>query len=97
MEQVVRDYVLANPELIPEAMDRLQKKELAKAVGAHRGAIEEPYGDAWIGNPKGDVTLVESTMTIAAIAVPRCRRSSGWWRKTATSASSSRSFPCSPN
>jgi protein-disulfide isomerase len=59
VEAVVRDYVLANPELIPEAMDRLQKKESAKAVGAHRGAIEEPYGDAWIGNPKADVTLVE--------------------------------------
>lgn len=59
VETVVRDYVLAHPELLPEAMDRLQQKESAKAVGAHRGAIEEPYGNAWIGNPDGDVTLVE--------------------------------------
>lgn len=59
VERVVRDYVLAHPELLPEAMDRLQQKESAKAVAAHRGAIEEPYGDAWIGNPNGDITLVE--------------------------------------
>ena len=59
VEQVVREYVLAHPELLPEAMERLQRKEASKAVAAHRGAIEEPYGDAWIGNPKGDVTLVE--------------------------------------
>ena len=59
VERVVRDYVLAHPELIPEAMDKLQQREAAKAVAASRGAIEEPYGNAFIGNPKGDVTLVE--------------------------------------
>jgi protein-disulfide isomerase len=59
VERVVRDYVLAHPELIPEAMEKLQQREASKAVAASRGAIEEPYGSAWIGNPKGDVTLVE--------------------------------------
>ena len=59
VERVVRDYVLAHPELIPEAMEKLQQRDAAKAVAASRGAIEEPYGSAWIGNPKGDVTLVE--------------------------------------
>ena len=59
VERVVRDYVLANPELIPQAMQKLQERDAAKAVAASRGAIEQPYAGAWIGNPKGDVTLVE--------------------------------------
>jgi protein-disulfide isomerase len=59
VERVVRDYVLANPELIPQAMQKLQERDSAKAVAANRGAIEQPYAGAWIGNPKGDVTLVE--------------------------------------
>ena len=59
VERVVRDYVLANPELIPQAMERLQAREASRAVAASRGAIEQPYAGAWIVNPKGDVTLVE--------------------------------------
>lgn len=59
VERVVRDYVLANPELIPEAMQKLQERQNARAVSASRGAIEQPYEGAWIGNPNADVTLVE--------------------------------------
>ena len=59
VEQVVRDYVLANPELIPQAMQKLQEKDAARAVAGLRGSITEPYAGAWIGNPNGDVTLVE--------------------------------------
>ena len=59
IERVVREYVLAHPEILPEAMDRLQQRETAKAVTASRGTIEEPYESAWIGNPDADVTLVE--------------------------------------
>ena len=59
IERVVRDYVLANPELIPQAMQRLQERENGRAIAGSRGAIETPYGNAFIGNPNGDVTLVE--------------------------------------
>ncbi|WP_239019636.1 DsbA family protein [Sphingomonas suaedae] len=55
--QVVRDYVLENPELLPEAMKRLQERESGKAVAANRAAIFEPYSGAWEGNPSGDVTV----------------------------------------
>jgi protein-disulfide isomerase len=58
VERVVRDYVLAHPELIPEAMQRLQDRESAKAV-ATAGDLTKPFGSAWTGNPQGDVTLVE--------------------------------------
>jgi len=59
IERVVRDYVLANPELLPEAMQKLQDRETGKLISASRGAIETPIGDAWAGNPRGDVTVVE--------------------------------------
>jgi protein-disulfide isomerase len=59
VEAVVRDYVLDHPELIPEAMDRLRDRQMSKLIEANHKAILEPFGGAWIGNPKGDVTLVE--------------------------------------
>ncbi len=59
IQRIVRDYVLANPELIPEAMQKLQERESAKAIGGDRGKIETPYEGAFVGNPQGDVTLVE--------------------------------------
>ncbi|ONF96731.1 DsbA family protein [Sphingomonas jeddahensis] len=59
IEQVVRDYVLANPELIPQAMQRLQERESGRAIAADRSRIEAPYKGAVMGNPNGDVTLVE--------------------------------------
>ena len=55
----VRDYLLAHPEVIPEAMQRLRDRETGKAIAASRAAIEAPIGSAWAGNPHGDVTLVE--------------------------------------
>lgn len=82
----VRRYLLAHPEVIPEAMDRLRDRETGQAIGASRRAIETPVGSAWSGNPRGDVTLVEyfdyncgycraSLPTIAALtkADPRLR------------------------
>lgn len=55
--QVVRDYVLENPEILPEAMKRLQDREMGKAVASSRTAITQPYASAWEGNAKGDVTV----------------------------------------
>jgi protein-disulfide isomerase len=55
----VRDYLLTHPEVIPEAMGRLQQRENARAVGKAGDAITTPYAGAWAGNPKGDVVLVE--------------------------------------
>lgn len=57
--RVVRDYVLSNPEIVPEAMQRLRDRETAKLITGTRSAIETAYGSAWAGNPQGDVTVVE--------------------------------------
>ena len=55
----VRRYLLAHPEVIPEAMQRLRDRETGTLIAAGRRAIETPVGSAWAGNPRGDVTLVE--------------------------------------
>ena len=73
---MVRAYLLDHPEVIPEAMQRLQDREQGKAVAAIGGDLTKPFGNAYTGNPKGDVTLVDSTTIIAAIAGPACRCSS---------------------
>lgn len=59
VERIVREYVLANPEIIPEAMQLLQDRRMADVVEQNRAAFETPFGSAWAGAEKGDVVLVE--------------------------------------
>jgi len=59
IERVVHDYVLAHPEIIPEAMGLMRDRETGREIAANRAAILKPYGNAWAGNPRGDVTIVE--------------------------------------
>lgn len=61
VERIVHDYILAHPEIIPEAMTRLRDRDTASAIKADRAAIETPFAGAWAGNPRGDVTLVMFT------------------------------------
>lgn len=59
MEQVVHDYVLDHPEIIPQAIQKLQDRQTGGLIAANKAAITQPVGNAWTGNPDGDVTLVE--------------------------------------
>ena len=59
IERVVRDYILAHPEIIQEAAIALQSRQVGKVVAANRADFETPYAGAFAGDPKGDVTLVE--------------------------------------
>lgn len=59
IEQIVREYILSHPEILPEAMKNLETRENKKAVDANRKAIETPFGGAWEGAADADVTLVE--------------------------------------
>jgi len=54
----VRAYLLAHPEVLPEAMAKLQARETGKLIAAHRDAIFTPYPGMVGGNPAGDVTVV---------------------------------------
>ena len=58
-DRIVRDAIMAHPEMLPEAMAALQQREMTKLVNQNRARIETPFGGAWEGNPKGDVTLVQ--------------------------------------
>lgn len=61
VETVVADYIKANPQIIPEALEAQRNNEIAKAINAIRPALEKPYAGAWAGNADGDVTLVVFT------------------------------------
>lgn len=58
IEAVVRDYILANPEIIPQAMEKLRAKEVAELVNTNRAKLETPFASAWAGAAKPDATLV---------------------------------------
>lgn len=59
IEAVVRAYILEHPEIIPEAINRLQSRAITQLLDANRKEIETPYAGAWAGAKDGDVILVE--------------------------------------
>ena len=61
IEGLVRDYILDHPEIIPEAMNRLQTNGAARQIAAQRDRIETPFAGAVLGNPQGAITLVQFT------------------------------------
>ncbi len=58
IEAVVRDYILAHPEIIPEAINRLREKQSSDVYATNKSKLETPFASAWAGAEKGDVTLV---------------------------------------
>ncbi|HET6537661.1 MAG TPA: thioredoxin domain-containing protein [Sphingopyxis sp.] len=61
VETIVGDYIIANPQVIPAALESQRNREMAQAIDAVRPALEKPYAGAWGGNANGDVTLVVFT------------------------------------
>jgi protein-disulfide isomerase len=66
IEKIVREYILKNPEIIQEAIIELRKKQelaeqtaRAQALQSHKEQIFRSKRDVVVGNPNGDVTLVE--------------------------------------
>lgn len=65
-EQVIREYLLRNPEVIQEALVELEKRQneaearaRETALTDNRTRIYRAPGEIVLGNPNGDVTLVE--------------------------------------
>lgn len=54
-----RDYLMAHPEVLPEAINELQRRDMSARVEPVRGELETPYPGAVLGNPQGSITLVE--------------------------------------
>lgn len=59
VERVVHDYLLDHPEILPQAMEELQRKQAAQQLAGVRQSVETPFPGAVLGNPAGKVTLVE--------------------------------------
>lgn len=60
IERIVHDYILEHPEILPQAMERLQAKRIAATIDEHRPEIETPYANAaWEGAKDADVVVVE--------------------------------------
>ena len=64
--EAVRDYIMENPQVLIEAVNRMEEQRLADEarndkllVEANKAAIFED-GHSWVGgNPQGDLTMVE--------------------------------------
>ncbi|MEJ8474351.1 DsbA family protein [Roseibium algae] len=66
VETIVRDYLIQNPEVIREALEELDRREKAAAETARLQAVTDSADVLFnstrqviLGNPDGDVTLVE--------------------------------------
>lgn len=63
IEQIVQDYLLENPEIIALAIRELQRRqtmaEMGPAIKMYRDYLEKDPEAPVIGNPDGDVTVVE--------------------------------------
>ncbi|MEC3951318.1 DsbA family protein [Sphingobium sp. HWE2-09] len=59
IEKIVHDYILEHPEIIPQAVEKLQAKRMSGTIDASRSALETPYAGAWEGAANADVTVVE--------------------------------------
>ena len=59
IEALVRNYLLENPEILPEVVERLREKQAEEAMAGIQQDLFTPYPGAYLGNPKGTKVLVE--------------------------------------
>ncbi len=56
-----RDYLLANPDLLPQMAQAYEEQEAAKRLAQMGGEVFEPFPGVLLGNPNGSRVLVEFT------------------------------------
>lgn len=66
IEKIIKDYLIAHPEVLQEAMAELEKRHQTAEADKARAAVASNADKLFnsqrhvvVGNPKGDVTLVE--------------------------------------
>jgi protein-disulfide isomerase len=66
IESIIREYLLAHPEVLQDAMAELEKRQTAEDAQKHLAAIKDNADAIFssprqvtLGNPQGDVTMVE--------------------------------------
>jgi protein-disulfide isomerase len=66
IEAIIKDYLVKNPEVLQEAYMELEKRQAVAEAAKHQSAVKD-HAEALfnskrqvvLGNPKGDVTMVE--------------------------------------
>jgi protein-disulfide isomerase len=56
-----RDYLLANPQILPEMSEAYQRSEAEDRLAQVSGEVKEPFQGAVLGNPQGTRVLVKFT------------------------------------
>jgi protein-disulfide isomerase len=66
IERIIREYIVSHPEVLQEAMMELEKRNAAAETARHQAAVRDNAQTIFnstrqvvLGNPKGDVTMVE--------------------------------------
>lgn len=66
IERIIKEYLLKNPELLQDVMSELEKRQAMAEAEKHRAAVKEHAATIFnsprqvnLGNPQGDVTIVE--------------------------------------
>lgn len=66
IESIIKDYLIKNPEVLQEAIGELEKRQAASEAEKHQNAVKQHAADLFnskrqvvLGNPQGDVTMVE--------------------------------------
>lgn len=66
IETIIRDYLIRNPEVLQEALVELERRQAAneersrtEALTANRQQLYRAANQVVLGNPQGDVTIVE--------------------------------------
>jgi protein-disulfide isomerase len=81
LEQTIHDYILAHPEVLVESLKLAKQKQQerfaavikSRIVAFRKDLLEDPSAPV-LGNPKGDVTLVE----FFDYRCPYCRQMEPW-------------------
>lgn len=56
-----REFLLANPQMLPEMVEAFRSKEAAESLAEVRDEVLAPFPGAFLGNPNGTKILVEFT------------------------------------
>ena len=61
LNEIIRDYILANPEVVREALIELGQREERERVEMAMSILREDAGDPILGNPDGNFVIYEFT------------------------------------